>query len=147
MDEGAGTRRSATLVFQCDHSVSGAVGRSAKENPPLRYTIVIASKHACPHMPQPLSWGWWFIILSGVATLAYFGGGTAYNARVRGEEGMDVIPHWQYWQMLPGLVKDGMSFSWTHGRVFAYNAPRELREWWSGRNTQEMRAPIAAASE
>ena len=64
-----------------------------------------------------------------------------------GEEGLDVIPQWQYWQQLPGLVKDGVVFSWTNGRVFAYNAPRELREWYNGRKTQELRAPIAAANE
>ena len=67
--------------------------------------------------------------------------------RVRGEEGLDVIPQWRYWQHLPGLVKDGVAFSWTHGRVFAYNAPRELREWWQGRNTQELRTPMTAACE
>ena len=47
----------------------------------------------------------------------------------------------------PGVGKDGAVFSWTHGRVFAYNAPRELREWWHGRNTQELRSPMVAAQE
>ena len=147
MEDGTGPRRSATIVFQCDPSVAVAAGRSAVEHPPLRYTITVASAHACPHMPQPLSWGWWTIIGSIVLTVVYFGGGIAYNVRVRGEEGLDVIPQWQYWQQLPGLVKDGVVFSWTNGRVFAYNAPRELREWYNGRNTQELRAPIAAANE
>ena len=145
--EGSGPRRSSTIIFQCDPSVSGAVGKSAVENPPLRYTITIASMHACPRGPVPLSWGWWFIIFFGVGSIGYFGGGITYNVRVRGEEGLDVVPNWREWQMLPGLVHDGCVYSWTHGRTFAHNAPRELREWWSGRNTQELRAPIAAAAE
>ena len=48
-----------------------------------------------------LSWGWWSIILSGVFVLAYLGGGITYNVRVRGEEGLDVIPQWRLWQQLP----------------------------------------------
>lgn len=144
---GSGPRRSSTIVFACDPSVEHAVGRGAVENPPLRYTITIASKHACARMPQPLSWGWWFIILGFVGSVGYLGGGIAYNVRVRGEEGLDVIPNWKHWQMLPALVYDGLVFSWMHGRTFAYNAPRELQEWWGGRNTKELRAPIAAAVE
>jgi len=146
-EDGYGPHRTAMLVFKCDPSVSGAKGVSATEHPSMNYVITIASAHACPQLPQPLSWGWLFIIVSGVTALMYFGGGTAYNVRVRGEEGLDVIPQWQYWQQLPGLVKDGLSFSWTHGRVIAYNAPRELREWWRGRNTKELTTPIAAATD
>ena len=67
--------------------------------------------------------------------------------RNEGKHGVEAIPHVRYWEQLPGYVQDGVAFSWTHGRVFAYNAPRELREWWNGRNSQELRAPIAAASE
>ena len=145
--DGTGPRRSATLVFQCDPAVETAEGRNAVEHPPMRYTITIASKHACAILPQPLSWGWWTVIGFSVGTIVYFGGGIGYNMRVRGEEGLNVIPQWAYWQQLPGLVYDGIGFSWSHGRVFAYNAPRELREWWSGRNTQELKQPIAAAVE
>lgn len=118
--------RSATYFFQCDPGAVKPRGVSAVETPPgsLHYNITIAAAGGCVITPKPLSLGWLSIILTGVVAVAYFGGGSAYNAKVRGEEGMDMIPQWHLWQQLPGLVKDGCIFSWKHGRVAAYNAPR-----------------------
>ena len=184
---GAVMRRQVTIFLDCEPGTFPARGVSAAETPPgsLKYVIHVAAWDACVVQPKPLSWGWLTIILSSVAVVVYFGGGSAYNAKYRGEEGMNIIPQWQYWQQLPGerartrhplglsprlvlwrptltachlslvlaavlcagLVKDGLIFSWTHGRVAAYNAPREIREWYRGRGSQELRAPIAAAAE
>lgn len=143
----SGEKRSMTLVFACDAGVDHAETLHAVEEPPLRYTVTVASRHACAITPQPLSWGWLTIIFSAVALVLYLGIGIGYNIRYRGEEGLDVIPQWHYWQQLPGLVKDGAVFSWTHGRSFAHHARGDIRAWWAGRNSQEMRAPVMAAAE
>ena len=60
-----------------------------------------------------------------------------------------MIPQWSYWAQMPGLVSDGCKFSWKHGWRFVKNAPRELREWYEGRNNKELKEPIAytAAAE
>lgn len=67
----------------------------------------------------------------------------------RGEEGLSIIPQWSSWSKLPGLVMDGCAFSWKHGSHAVRSAPRDLREWYNGRNTKELREPIAysAATE
>ena len=100
--------RSATIVFKCGSSET-PIGVSAAEVPihSLHYAIVLSGAAACPIMPQPLSWGWWTIILFGVFTIGYFGGGTYYNGKYTEAEGLDRIPQWQYWQQrasLPSLA-------------------------------------------
>ena len=32
---------------------------------------------------------------------------------------MEAIPHITYWEQLPGLVRDGVQFSYVHGKAFA----------------------------
>ena len=123
------------------------MGKGAKETPAgsLHYEIEIGAAAACAIGPKPLSWGWLTIILFGVTLLLYFGGGTGYNMRYRGEEGMDAIPQWAYWQQLPGLVKDGNHFFWVEGRIMLRQGRKGFRNWYDNRGTQELRAPIAAA--
>ena len=64
-----------------------------------------------------------------------------------GEEGLDVIPQWQYWQQLPGLLRDGNRFFWVEGRILAKQGRRRFREWYDNRGSQELREPIAASKE
>ena len=71
------------------------------------------------------------------------------QSQYRGEEGLNIIPQWAYWKTLPGLVKDGCIYSYRHGGRALKNAPRDIKECWNGRNTKELREPIAytAATE
>jgi len=139
--------RSATVVFKCSGDGSPR-GVSAVESPPLHYTITIAASAACANTcANCLSWGWWSIILGGVSMILYVGGGIAYNVRVRGEEGLGVIPQWQYWQQLPGLVYDGTVFFVAKSKVAWHGGRRGAREWWQNRGSKELREPIAAAAE
>jgi hypothetical protein len=52
-----------------------------------------------------------FIILCLVAVVTYCVVGVAYNYRVKGERGSDIIPNVALWAELPVLVKDGACFT------------------------------------
>jgi len=52
-----------------------------------------------------------FLILFFVGGALYAGGGFYYNTRTKGATGMEAIPNLEFWQMIPGLVKDGVVFS------------------------------------
>jgi hypothetical protein len=136
--------RSSVIKFKCGGG--GPHGVSAKEDPPLHYQIVLGGDAACAIGPKPLSWGWWTVIFTGVAFVGYFGGGSFYNRR-QGQEGLDAIPQWAYWQQLPGLLKDGNHFFWVEGRVAMRQGRRGFRDWWENRNTKELKAPLAASPE
>jgi len=148
-DPAGGNKRQMTMVFQCNWHLDHPQGVSATEDPPLTYEVVIATSGACALAPGPLSWGWITLILFLVVVVVYFGGGGLYNYKYRGEEGLSIIPQWSSWSKLPGLVMDGCAFSWKHGSHAVRSAPRDLREWYNGRNTKELREPIAysAATE
>lgn len=136
---GQTVRRSATVIFKCGGS-NGPTGVSAAEVPihSLHYSIVLSGAAACAITPQPLSWGWWTIIFFGLSSLGYFGGGSYYNARVKGEEGLNAIPQWAYWQTLPGLVKDGSVFFYKESRLFSRNGRQYVREWYQGIGSKEV---------
>ena len=52
-----------------------------------------------------------FLILFFVGGALYAGGGFYYNTRTKGATGMEAIPNLEFWQTIPGLVKDGVVFS------------------------------------
>jgi len=141
--------RSMTMVFQCDWSVNSPQKGAAVESPALHYKVTVITSGACVLAPGPLSWGWITLILLLVALVVYCVGGGVYNYKYRGEEGLNIIPQWAYWKTLPGLVKDGCIYSYRHGGRTLKNAPRDIKECWNGRNTKELREPIAytAATE
>ena len=144
-----GRRRSATVNINCG---SGSpVGVSGVETPPgsLQYVITIEAAAACPVCLEgcPLSWGWLSIIFGGVAVAVYFGGGLAYNIRVKGEEGVAAVPHWDYWILLPGLVKDGCAFFYAESRLWMRDGRKRFREYLDNRGSKELREPIAAVPE
>jgi hypothetical protein len=57
-----------------------------------------------------LSGGWIFTIIVLCSAVVYVGGGYAYNNQQKGKSGMDAVPHLEFWQDLPALVKDGTTF-------------------------------------
>jgi len=143
----------SVIYFSCDKSVEQVTYEGpVQEDPPgsMHYSIRLKASAACPITPippAPLSGGWLFIILFGVAIVVYLGVGVFYNHRYREMHGMDLIPQWQYWQQLPGLVKDGCSFSYKQSIWCAHTTKRKWRECQEARGVEELRAPIAAAAE
>ena len=39
------------------------------------------------------------------------------NGRNEGKHGVEAIPHIRYWEEVPGLVRDGLQFSYVHGKA------------------------------
>ena len=74
--------------------------------PPLLQACPIGGK--CPQ-PQT-SHGWRLILFLCLAVGSYLGVGIYLNKRA-GIEGLELIPHWRYWQQLPGLVSDGARYA------------------------------------
>lgn len=57
----------------------------------------------------------WFVFVSSLILFGglYLGIGIMYN-RNQGKEGKDVIPNYEFWSVtLPGLVQDGITYSWS----------------------------------
>ena len=106
------------------------------------YTLTLKAKAACPRTPQPLSYGWLAIILGGSAIVAYLVLGIAYNKKVRELDGLDLIPQWSYWQMLPGLVYDGVVFTHANVRWYMHHGQKGVSEYRAHRNN-EARPPAA----
>ena len=128
-------------------------GRRAPHNRPAHptddgaghYTLTVKAKAACPRTPQPLSYGWLAIILGGSAIVAYLVLGIAYNKKVRELDGLDLIPQWSYWQMLPGLVYDGVVFTHANVRWYMHHGQKGVSEYRAHRNNEaRVRAPRAA---
>ena len=59
-----------------------------------------------------LSGGWIFIIVLIVVSFVYFAGGALFMRYRMGASGVEMVPNLTFWRDLPGLVKDGCSFSW-----------------------------------
>jgi len=141
-----GLQRQYVMQLECDWSVNYPQAVSGTESTSasvITYTVVVRTSGACVLQPLPLSAGWISIILMGVSCFVYFVGGSVYNYKVRGEEGLKIIPQWAYWKQLPGHVYEGCIFSYKHGSRALKNAPRDIQDWYKGRNTKELREPIA----
>lgn len=63
-------------------------------------------------------WGTLFLILFPVFVGLYVGGGFGYNYKYRELRGMDAVPQVEYWREVPGLVKDGCTFSYAQTSLF-----------------------------
>ena len=92
--------------------------KEIKEVSMCEYTVVFESVHACPAGQAPGKFSN-FALLCGFLFLSYCAGGYAYNKYYNSQGGMDpmdAIPHRAMWQELPGLVRDGVQFSYTQSK-------------------------------
>ncbi len=107
--------RSQTITYSCAKHFTTP---TATQNF-LTYSISIAGPAACPGGASGGgSWGTLFLIIFLVVVVVYFGGGFAYNYKVRELRGTEAVPQFEQWKMLPGLVKDGCIFSYRKSRKF-----------------------------
>ena len=63
-----------------------------------------------------LSGGSVFCLLFFSGLALYFGGGMAIRKFVRGAEGQEMIPHYDFWVDLPNLIKVKRNKNWTYNR-------------------------------
>ena len=110
--------RSVVYEVYCDPSNTPGTLRLIQELSMCEYVIKFDSAYACPAGSRGgRGWRWLFLFFFFVA--CYLGGGYYYNHKNNGTHGVEAIPHVRYWEQVPGLVKDGMAFSWTHGKIAA----------------------------
>jgi len=104
------------VVFTCDPKAGrGYVVGTVTESPPCVFTMNIVTSHICPGggSSSGLSGGWVFIIILIVCIFLYIVAGCVYQRKKKGASGMESFPNIEFWRGLPGLVKEGFSFTWT----------------------------------
>jgi len=140
--------RSSVFQFECDPKMVGLVQlvnvkqTTAQHVVPAHYALTFASAAACPtgHCPiPPMSAGWYVVIFFPVGVALYLILGVVYNKKVHDAEGLEVLPQWRYWVQLPGLVADGVAFSWRTSLWAARVARTKFRECRDASGTREMR--------
>jgi hypothetical protein len=125
--------RKMELDFTCDPSAGFGKPVYTNEAPILHYNFQWASQYGCPtNQPLPPSPGPGpspdgpseglgadsiILILLFVAIFVYIVGGILFKKYRMGATGWDMIPNLGFWTALPGLVKDGI--------VFTYRSIRE----------------------
>ena len=61
--------------------------------------------------------GWTIVIVIGVATAGYIGGGLAWNVRTHGQAvSVEALPHRAFWQEVWALCQDGAAWSVAKAR-------------------------------
>jgi len=113
--------RRITINFVC--SISSAPPTYVGESQCL-YTFNWISPSGCglsdpPADDEPgeggssgsLSGGDVFLIIFFIGGFLYVAIGVAYNYKFKGQTGVEMIPNLQFWKALPGLIKDGFTFT------------------------------------
>jgi len=111
--------RTATVAVLCDPQAEQPT-RGEIQNPGIGYQISVFWKHGCPlgHKGSGggkkggLSGGSILLICLLCVTVTYFVAGTLFNKYQRHREGSEIIPNRDFWIGIPGLVKDGVVFTY-----------------------------------
>ncbi|XP_062522522.1 uncharacterized protein LOC134197252 [Corticium candelabrum] len=110
---GQGTRFS-TVTLKCDNNQHATSQFEFEgENPPGHYNFLLTSYYSCPRRSGKklaISGGSIFLILLFVLLISYFVLGVLFQKYRRDASGKELIPNYQFWSSLPGLVKDGFLF-------------------------------------
>jgi len=109
--------RVVTYEVYCDASEPGKL-REIQEVSMCEYKVLFDSKAACPVSSGRPS-GWSMIAIFVVAVAMYCAIGIAYNKYFLAMQGLDAIPNRAMWEELPGLVKEGMSFTIINSKAGA----------------------------
>lgn len=64
-----------------------------------------SSTAAPPFVDDGMSGGTAFCLLFSFVCLVYFGGGMAIRKFLRGAEGVEMIPHYEFWREVPDLIR------------------------------------------
>ncbi|XP_030754292.1 uncharacterized protein LOC115881070 isoform X2 [Sitophilus oryzae] len=71
----------------------------------LLYSPAVCVKYST--LPEGLSFGTIFCLIFFISSIIYFVGGGLILYFARGARGIEVIPNYDFWTSLPGLIKDG----------------------------------------
>jgi len=112
--------RSMEITFICNENAGTGGPVYVNEIPNLQYNFQWATQYACPTNfgsgggGGGLSGGSILLIILLCVTVVYIVGGLLLNKFYRQKEGMEMFPNVEFWLQIPGLVKDGVVFSY-HG--------------------------------
>ncbi|XP_025096366.1 uncharacterized protein LOC112565231 isoform X2 [Pomacea canaliculata] len=82
------------------------------------YGFVLTSKYCCPRRETTgLSAGSILLIVFFVLLFVYIVGGVAFQVGVRKSSGKEIIPNYTWWFSLPTLIKDGVKFTVSCGKM------------------------------
>jgi len=109
--------RSFEIDFYCDVTAGPGIPSYTNESPALHYNFIWHSQYACPvDGPNPtptggIGLGWILIIVGFTVFIIYWVAGILVLKFYKKNTGVDLIPNREFWSTLPGLVKDGVV--WT----------------------------------
>ncbi|KNC47220.1 uncharacterized protein AMSG_03648 [Thecamonas trahens ATCC 50062] len=117
----------AQLVIACDESVADAdVKLTFVSSDNCVYKFTAKAKAACgastggssggsspAKKKGGLSLGSIILIIMLCLTIVYIGAGMAYNFQMKGLRGVEMFPNLGFWKSFPGLVKDGVLFTYA----------------------------------
>lgn len=111
-----GAPRIVIVTFICDKTMKNPKNMIVVEKPICQFTITVKAAEACPYTgssKKGLSGGAVFIIILFVVIVVYLAGGILYNRYKQERQGLEVLPHLNFWLQLGTLFKTGCHFSWN----------------------------------
>ena len=115
----------------------------------LKYQVTVTDPTLCM-LPPPqvvssgLTWGSYFLIFFFFTGAVYVGGGAYYNVKYNQKElGVAAVPQIEYWEKVPGLVRDGAIFTMKHTK----RAAKMAHDKWRGAGPDKTQGLIDPADE
>ncbi|XP_059174382.1 uncharacterized protein LOC131954619 [Physella acuta] len=98
-----------------------------KEDPQTNYHFTLKAKNCCPGHSDSggsssLSVGSILVIVFFSLLVCYLLLGIIYQSSIRKASGREIIPNAGLWLAIPGLIKDGVLFSFTCGKKSSYSS-------------------------
>ncbi|XP_062518174.1 cation-dependent mannose-6-phosphate receptor-like [Corticium candelabrum] len=120
----SGTTRTSVVHLMCDKTLSLSQSKFTYVNQKqvsatTTYYFVLTSRCCCPNLCQhaPSSSGGGGLSVGSILLIVFFSlifvyiiGGLLYLKFVRGASGVELIPNYSFWMLLPGLIKEGVVF-------------------------------------
>merc|ERR1712065_2822 len=115
-DPVTGNPRPSTVILQCSSTNDPTPVLTAEEGVPVKYMYTWKWSHTC-FCPGGCTGGGGlgfsgvFLIIFFVLIVVYLAAGVAFQAGVKKERGLDMLPQREVWKNVFGLIKDGISFT------------------------------------
>ncbi|XP_062517613.1 cation-dependent mannose-6-phosphate receptor-like [Corticium candelabrum] len=118
----SGTTRISVVHLVCNKNLSLSesaleyVNQKQVSATTTTYNFVLTSRCCCPNLCQHapsssrLSVGSILLIVFFSLIFVYIIGGLLYLKFVRGASGIELIPNYSFWRLLPSLIKEGVIF-------------------------------------